>query len=235
MKEINNFNDFTKTLYRTGFSLGGGNDEGIYAAINWGWQQSPPYETPIRWHTNDPETDPWQFRIRILNECSDIAYAKCFFRKSGYITKEFYPCFLALRRNNLDIEEEYFNGRISTTAKRIYDVVKEHSELPLQLIKRYAGFSSKDKGRFDSSLIELQMKMYLTICSTSRRRNMYGEEYGWESTVFSTTERFWQGTEVFEDASLLEIDEAYNLIKTRVLELNTKAEEKNIHKFAFGW
>ncbi len=52
----------------------------------------------IAWHTEDPETDPWEWRIRVLDEYTDIAYGKLFFRKSGYITKEWYPYFLAVRR-----------------------------------------------------------------------------------------------------------------------------------------
>ncbi|MDR1705655.1 MAG: hypothetical protein LBS19_13355, partial [Clostridiales bacterium] len=95
--ELNSFNDFVKILIRAGFSIGGGNNEGIYAVVNHDWTYTPP-GSPIVWHTGDPETDPWEWRVRVLNERSDIAYAKCFFKKSGYITQEFYPYFLALRR-----------------------------------------------------------------------------------------------------------------------------------------
>ena len=31
----------------------------------------------------DPETDPWEWRIRVLDERDDIAYAKLFYKKSG--------------------------------------------------------------------------------------------------------------------------------------------------------
>ncbi|MDR0221254.1 MAG: hypothetical protein LBI54_07625, partial [Lachnospiraceae bacterium] len=104
--KLKNFKDFTKILRASGFSLGGGNDEGIFAVVDYGWLDVPP-DTPIVWHTGDPETDPWQWRIRVLDECSDIAYAKCFFKKSGYITQEYYPYFLVLRRGGQEFADDY--------------------------------------------------------------------------------------------------------------------------------
>lgn len=88
--KLTNFNDFIKILLASGFSIGGGNDEGVYAIVDYDWLTVPP-GSPIVWHTGDPETDPWERRVRVLDERSDIAYAKCFFKKSGYITREFYP------------------------------------------------------------------------------------------------------------------------------------------------
>jgi hypothetical protein len=114
------FEDFVKVLLNAGFSMGGGNDEGIYAVIPWGWNEPPPYDTlPIAWHTDDPETDPWEWRMRVLDERDDIAYGKLFFKKSGFITKDWYPYFLAVRRGNMSFDESYDNGTISHFAKRI--------------------------------------------------------------------------------------------------------------------
>ena len=229
---LNNFNDFVQILLGSGFSIGGGNDEGIYAIVDFDWLNVPP-GSPIVWHTGDPETDPWEWRIRVLGERDDIAYAKCFFKKSGYITREFYPYFLALRRGGRMFEDEYADGLISNYAKRIYDIVCEYDKLPLHDIKRLAGFGREEKNKFDSSLTELQMRLYLTICGTHRRMNAKGEEYGWETTVFSTTERFWAHTDVFANAAKLNEDDAYAAIRERVLELNPKADEKKIRRFAY--
>jgi hypothetical protein len=113
------YDDFVETLLNAGFSMGGGSADGIYAVIDWGWNEQPPYDTPIAWHTDDPETDPWEWRMRVLDERNDIAYAKVFFKKSGFITKEWYPYFLAVRRSGLSFDEAYENGKISHFAKRI--------------------------------------------------------------------------------------------------------------------
>ena len=99
---IRNFDDFVKALLDAGFSMGGSNSEGMYSIIPWNWNEEPPYETSVRWHTGDAETDPWEWRIRVLDERNDIAYSKLFFKKSGFITKKWYPFFLAVRRAGMD-------------------------------------------------------------------------------------------------------------------------------------
>ena len=88
MIPIQNYDGFVENLLTAGFSMGGGNDEGIFALIPWSWDQQPPYETPVRWHTGLVETDPWEWRMRVLDERRDIAYGKVFFKKSGFITKQ---------------------------------------------------------------------------------------------------------------------------------------------------
>ena len=222
---IQNYNDFVKTLLDAGFSMGGGNAEGIYVIIPWGWNETPPYETPISWHTEDPETDPWEWRMRVLEERDDIAHGKLFFKKTGYITKEWYPYFLAVRREGMTFEEADARGLISHFAKRIYDVVVAHGSLPVQDIKSLGGFSRDDKAGFDRALTELQMKMFLTM---SGRQKIAA----WPSTVFCTTEQFW-GQEVFDAADKITKDNAYEKIKTQVLKLNPSAQEKQIKKFIF--
>ena len=91
------YDEFCEELLRAGFSLGGGSDKGIYAVVPFDWTEQP-CNTPVRWHTGEPDTDPWEWRMRVLEERSDIAYSKVFFRTSGFITEEWYPYFLAVRQ-----------------------------------------------------------------------------------------------------------------------------------------
>ena len=154
MREINHFNDFIKELRTVGFTIGGENGEGVFTL-------SDAFGESIAWHTEDPETDPWEWRIRVLDEYTDIAYGKLFFRKSGYITKEWYPYFLAVRRGKKELQEEYEEGNVTIMAKRIYDVLSEEKELPVHLLKQYGGFSGEDKSGFDKALTQLQMDFYI--------------------------------------------------------------------------
>lgn len=231
--QIKNYSDFVHALSASGFAMGSGNSEGIFTLIPWGWNEEPPYDTPVRWHTGEPETDPWEWRMRVLNERSDIAYAKMFFRKSGYLTKEWAPCFLAVRRGNGTFEEQYADGMISNQAKRIYDIIAEYGTLPLHGIKELAGFGKEEKSQFERALVELQMKMYLTMCGRQQKISQKGEEYGWASTVFCTTEDFW-GEGVFQEAGQLDKEEAIEKITEQVLTLHPKAEQKKILKFIKG-
>jgi hypothetical protein len=208
---IRGYDDFVAALLDSGFSMGGGSADGIYAIVPWGWNEAPPYETPVRWHTEDPDTDPWEWRMRVLDERSDIAYGKLFFKKSGFITKEWYPYFLAARRGDTTFNDAYNGGAISHFAKRIYDVVAEYGALPLHGIKQMAGFTKEDKSGFDRAITELQMKMYLTMCGRQQKLSQKGEEYGWSSTVFCTTEKFF-GESVFEAMARIPKEEAYQKI-----------------------
>lgn len=97
---------------------------------------------------------------------SHIAYAKVFFKKSGYITKEWYPYFLAARRGNQLFEEEYAYGTISNAAKRIYEAIEEYGTLPVHGIKVIAGFSKEDKSLFDRAMIKYVDSTFIKYHST---------------------------------------------------------------------
>jgi len=231
---IRNYNDFLETLLDAGFAMGGGNDEGIYATIRWNWNEPPPYDTPIAWHTGDPETDPWEWRTRVLDEGRGIAYAKLFFKKSGFITKAWYPYFLAARRNGKTFTEAYEDGTISHFAKRIYDVVAEKIIVPVHDIKQMAGFTREDKPGFDRALTELQMGMFITMSGNQQRLSLKGEEYNtWPSMVFTTVENFF-GEDVYNAATKITPEEAEASIRGQILKLNPHAQEKKIIKFIYG-
>ena len=229
---VKNYNDFLAALFDAGFSGAvGGKDDGVFGLFRYGWGAEE--ETGIEWHTDDSETDPWQWRMRVLNERNDIAYAKIFFKKAGYITQKWYPFFFAARRGNRIFEDDYADGIISNAAKRIYDVVAENESLPLHEIKRLAGFKREDKSKFDGALNDLQMRMYLTIHSIKQQISSKGTEYGWSVTNFCTTERFW-GENMFEQAARIGTDEAVEKIAEQILKLNPLAQEKKITKFIKG-
>ncbi|MDR2572548.1 MAG: hypothetical protein LBD23_19965 [Oscillospiraceae bacterium] len=229
---IRNYNDFITALLESGFSGAvGGKEDGVFGLFRYGWGAED--ETGLQWHTDDPDTDPWQWRMRVLTERKDIAYSKLFFRKAGYITKEWYPYFLTARRDNMDFEDEYSSGTLSYFSKRIYYTIAENGCLSLQDIKRIAGFKREDNYKVESALTELQMKMYLTICDIGYKVSLAGEKYGFSYTVFDTVESFW-GNDVFDKAAIIDVSEAVDRITEQIIKLNPTANEKKIIKFISG-
>ena len=228
---INNFEDFCKELSESGFSMGGGNAKGIYAVIPYDWKEQESIETPVKWHTGDPKTDPWEWRMRVLEERDDIAYAKIFFQTSGFITKDWYPYFYAVRRNGEAFKEAYDNGTVSQIAKRIYEIVSD-GENALHEIKQVGGFGREDNARFDRAIVELQMRMFITMCGRTQKKNKYGESYGWSSTVFTTVEDFWEK----RGMALPNLDPrtSYEKIREQIQKLNPDAQQKKIEKFIWG-
>jgi len=122
---------------------------------------------------------------------------------------------------------------MSQYAKRIYDIVSEYETLPLHAIKQIGSFSKEDASKFDRALVELQMNLYLTMCGRQQKLSQKGELYGWSSTVFCTTERYF-GAEVFEKAQSIDQQEAVENITQQVLRLNPAADAKKILKFIKG-
>ena len=212
--------------------MGGGNAKGIYAVIPFVWDEPGFPDSPVRWHTGDAETDPWEWRMRVLEERRDIAYAKLFFRTSGYITADWYPYFYAVRRGGESFLDAYRSGTVEQAAKRIYDVLETYGALPMHENKTLAGFSREDNGRFERAITELQMRMFITMCGRMQKKNKFGEGYGWSSTAFTSVERFWAGRGV----ALPEMDgaRAYETIRAQILLLNPDAEQRKIDRFIRG-
>lgn len=230
---INNFSDFCVKLRECGFSMGGGNAKGIFAIIPYDWKEQEFMDTKIKWHTGDVETDPWEWRMRVLEERDDIAYAKVFFKTSGYITREWYPYFLKARRKGTEFEELYQSGKVGNMEKRIYDIIQESGEIALHNIKSAAGISKEENSKFDRAMTELQMKMFITMCGRAPKLNKNGEPYGWNSTVFCTVEKFW-GEEFVNQADKISEKEAVEKITEQIYRLNPDAEKKKIRKFIYG-
>jgi hypothetical protein len=230
-KMIKNYDEFISALLRAGFSMGGGNDEGVFTVIPHGW--NAPEGGPLRWHSGDPEADPWEWRMRVLEERSDIAYGKLFFRKSGYITEEWYPCFLAARRRGSDFDGAYRDGLMSGFSKRIFEILQSDGPLPVHDIKKLGGFKKEDSGRFDGALVDLQMALYINMCGRRRKISKTGEEYGWHSAMFCTAEEFW-GEEMFERAAVIPPNEGSLRIIEQIKRLNPKTTEAKALKFIGG-
>lgn len=225
---VQNYEDFCAELLKSGFSLGGGSDKGIYAVVPFDWTQQPE-GTAVRWHTGEPDTDPWEWRMRVLEERSDIAYAKVFFRGSGYITEEWYPYFLAARRKGMTFDEAWEAGLVSDLARRIYRAVEENGRVAMHEIKQLAGLSGESSAHIEKAMTDLQMGMFLTICGRQQKLDKFGNAYGWSSTVFYTVEEFWG-----KNFDIPEPEEAAEKIRSRVLQLNPAAQERKIKKFIYG-
>lgn len=226
MKEIHNYNDFVEDLYEVGMTMGGENNEKVFSLCGY-------FGPEIEWHIEQQDVEPWEWRMRVLNEYEDIAYGKLFFNKSGYITREWFPYFYKIRRGNKDLYEEYEIGNISSEAKRIYDLLNEYKELPMHLIKERGGFTRDEKSRFDKAMTELQMKFYISMCGKARKVSKAGDEYGWSSTVFCMTDDFFTDNIAIE-ADKLSYEEAYSRIEEHIYSLNPEAVPARVRKFIVG-
>ena len=228
------YDDFVRELLAAGFSSGSGNPHGVFSLIPFTWEEQPYItDSPIRWHTEEPETDPWEWRMRVLYERRDIAYAKLFRRASGFITKEWYPDFISLRRGGDTFAEAWETGSVTHAMKRIYDAVERLGPVLSPELKREAGFGKEESALFEQALTDLQMRMFLTICGQGKRRNKFGQEYGWYCAKLCTVEQFW-GDAFIQNALVLDPSDAEARLTAQALRLNPEAKKQDIRRFLFG-
>ena len=76
------------------------------------------------------------------------------------------------------------------------------------------------------------MGMFISMTGRKQKKNKYGIEYGWNSTVFTTVENFW--VERAFEIPELDAEESYEKIRQQILRLNPTTEEKTIRKFIRG-
>ena len=86
--------------------------------------------------------------------------------------------------------------------------------------------------QFDKAMVELQMRFFITMTGRRQKQNKYGIEYGWNSTVFTTVEHFWNQRGL--TIPKLDAEEGYEMIRQQILKLNPAAEERIIRKFIRG-
>lgn len=223
VQKINSFSSFCTVLREIGFSMGGSNDEGIFSLCSY-------FSDNLVSHTGNKETDPWEWRIRAITEYNDLAYSKLFFNKGGWITKEWYPYFMAIRREHKTFSEMYNDGLISTTAKIIYDLISDTPNLSLHEIKGMIGCYKSEKSEFEASITMLQMKMLITISGEKLKLSKVGKEYGWPVTTFCTIEDYF-GKEIFDLSCGIDQQEAVERITEQILILNPNVDTKIIPKF----
>ncbi len=215
---ISSYLDFCTQLKRAGFSMAGDNSEGIFSLASL-------FDSNIRWHTGDADTDPWAFRMRVLKEESGIGYGKVFFQKGGYITKEWAPFFLAAKRRHQTYEEVYQAGQMGYMEHAILRFVESKGEAALHEIKAAVG----EKG-LEAALTRLQTGMFLTISGEARKLSRENMPYGWPATTFRLAEDFW-GEDVMAKANALSPAAAREQIIRRVHELNPDVQPKALERF----
>ena len=131
------------------------------------------------------------------------------------------------------MEEAFAEGRISYEAKEAYDAVVRLQPVPLHTLKAELGITRDSKSSFDRALVELQMGLWVTISGARPKQSQDGQDYGWSSTVFTTTEAFW-GPEVFDEAGTLSEKAAHEAIREQIVRLNPEARAAKMNRFIDG-
>lgn len=192
------------------------------------------HTTASSWWTDDPDTDPWAWRMTLAADES-IAYGKFFGRNAGFISKQWFPTFANYRRNGYDFDALFEDELASYRSKKIMDVFELDDESVGQQImssevKVRAGFG-KDGGEknFEGVITDLQMQTYLIMADFQQKKNKKGVAYGWHIAVMETPETKW-GREYVTSEYSSDPQASWKRIVENMKQFYPEAEESQILK-----
>jgi hypothetical protein len=140
-----------------------------------------------QWHTGACN-DPWQWRIRVVKERKAL-FGKFFAQRPGFLSWDALPLLYAVRRQGLDMEEAWLEGRVSQDAYRLYGLLQDGGDMAAHDLKRQMGWT-RENARFERALRALQQQLYVTCSGEALKRNQQGQPYGWPVMTYCTVEAY---------------------------------------------
>ena len=138
----------------------------------------------------DVDRDPWEWR-QIIARSGRVAYGKFFGKKSGFISRAWFPHFANWRRDGYDFDSRWKDELATARQKKIMDQFLAKDERLSFDLKQLAGFGKGGEKNFEGTVTDLQMQGYLLIWDFRQRRNKRGQPYGWPHSVYATPESLW--------------------------------------------
>ena len=125
----------------------------------------------------------WKWKGPIVTE-GGCVYGKFFDKKAGFISRDWWPDFFNLRRQEHPVPEE---GSIE---EAILLTLQEEGSLITRELRAACGFTGpKMRSRFDSYVTRLQMGCYIVTEDFVYPQDKHGREYGWGWSLLTTPEQ----------------------------------------------
>lgn len=126
---------------------------------------------PEYWFVKDVD-GPWEWRQQAIER---FAYGRFFARNAGLVSFEWFPALCNFRRDGLDFDERYEDGRIPQSAKRLYDLIERQPRSTLELRSLTPGSNYT----VDRGVTQLMMSTDVIIVGFDTRIDSKGRPYGW--------------------------------------------------------
>lgn len=186
-----------------------------------------------QWHTGDPNTDPWQWRIRSVEE-KKLAFGSILGGYKGFISKEYYRLFYAVNHPEKDMMQMYDTGELSAVTLKIYKLFEKGTVLSTADIRSLLNVSKKEgASKTDKAVEELERMFFLSICGSKRKISIKGKEYGWAANAYCLTDD-WAGKEWICPDSKIDPKTARDIIIERACTFSDKINRDKLSKMLFG-
>ena len=193
------------------------------------------HTVPDYWFTGDADRDPWEWRQEITLS-RRAAYGKFFDNKAGFISLAFLPDFINARRDGYDFDARWDDEKASIREKRIMDLyADDHAddEIYSPEIRKRAGFGKGGEKGFETTLMKLQMQLYLCPIAFKQRVSKTGDAFGWSIAVLSTPEHIW-GKDLITNAYQKSPEDSARAIAQKMIALYPDLTPAQIQKIAKG-
>lgn len=169
-----------------------------------------------------PDVDgPWEWRQQAIDR---FVYGKFLNRKAGFISREWFPALCNHRRDGLDFEERYEDGRVSQLSKRLYDLILRQ---PRSTPELKALVPCEDSG-FDRAVTSLMMSTDIVLIGFDVKIDSHGHPYGWGVSRYAAADSAFG--DLTRTASGEEPAESLLRMRAHILSLCPDAEPKAVDR-----
>lgn len=114
-----------------------------------------------------------------LHEQKRLFYGKLFGGNASFVSMRFLPAVIAAH-GDVDPHNLHEEGRLTDSALRIYETLKEHHDLPTRDLRHHARLSgTSDKKLFDDAILSLSaLFLVCKVGITGRTRGTYSYRWG---------------------------------------------------------
>jgi hypothetical protein len=168
---------------------------------------------------------PWEWRQQAIDR---FAYAKLLGRNAGFVSHEWFPALCNFRRDGLDFDARYEDGRIPQMGKRVYELIAEHSRSTPELKSLVSGSESG----YERAITALQMSTDVLIVGFDAKIDSLGRPYGWGVSRYDLADRMLG--ELTRSAFDEDPQDSFRRMKSHILSLCPEADPKVVEKLLRG-
>ena len=146
--------------------------------------------TPPELWFSETQDGPWEWKGPVARG-GRCAYGKFFERKAGFVSLEWLPDFLNLRRDGYDFDTHWEEQLASWKDRQVYERIVQLGAVETGALKSGLNYRKGGATGFDTVITRLQMQGYVVIGDFVYKRDKLLRPYGWGVAEYTTPERLF--------------------------------------------
>lgn len=146
---------------------------------------------PELWFS-DERDGPWEWKGPVARGRT-CAYGKFFGGRAGFVSVQWLPDFVNLRRDGYDFDARYDDGLASRKDKDVYDALAANGAMNTKRLKALCHYRKGENRGFETVITRLQMQTYVCVADFDYMMDATGRPYGWGVSRYSTPEAVFGG------------------------------------------